>query len=625
MDQVRGDPLNLDPADVDDPWANLRVRPKEDPQVKNERKRKLVTDASIERQRRMVIILDAMKGGALLREALDAAQVTMPTYSKWRQRFPHFAADIDIARAGRDDANDIWNGSHASFALRYFGMAYGPHHLAFINAFEEAPMGTITMGLMPPDHGKTTMSENDITEAFARDPQYRVTIASANLRIAKKILGRIKNRLEPTGPFPDFVREWGPFVPQTGNSRSSKSSQPWTDSYFNVYKKKDTDERDYSCQALGYKSEIVSTRCDRLHIDDLQSLKNAGKTEVAVDDMAQWIRQDALSRPGQYGKTSIVGTRVKSGDIYEVLENDANLDGILRVIKFPAIITDHTTGEPRALWPERYTLEQLDRQRRIVGEEAWDRNYMQNPGASDTNATFSTEIIDAAKHIGYSLKQPIGKHGAEQFVNRVVYVGLDPAIGAKNCVIACEVDPAGRLIIRRISERINLRRNEDIMVELGTVVMKCNLTGMVTDVVIESMNFQRGLARDERLMELQREHGFAVREHLTGWNKYDDDIGVASMVTSFMRGEIIIPWADDDETRHEMGELCRQLRAWRPGQRGNKLRQDRVMALWFVWILWRQRWKQARSAIDGATSFKRNAVPSIVARPPLLIPIGASL
>jgi hypothetical protein len=35
--------------------------------------------------------------------------------------------------------------------------------------------------------------------------------------------------------------------------------------------------------------------------------------------------------------------------------------------------------------------------------------------------------------------------------------------------------------------------------------------------------------------------------------------------------------------------LIRQLKAWRPLKRGTKLRQDQVMALWFIWILWRQR------------------------------------
>ena len=74
--------------------------------------------------------------------------------------------------------------------------------------------------------------------------------------------------------------------------------------------------------------------------------------------------------------------------------NDSELDGILKVIKFKAIMTDFETGIQTPLWPERYTLEMLDRQKRKVGQDAWDRNYMQNPGSSSTNRTFTDEMID---------------------------------------------------------------------------------------------------------------------------------------------------------------------------------------------------------------------------------------
>ena len=88
---------------------------------------------------------------------------------------------------------------------------------------------------------------------------------------------------------------------------------------------------------------------------------------------------------------------------------------------------------------------------------------------------------------------------------------------------------------------------------------------------------------------MTQRYGFRVREHLTGMNKYDETIGVPSMALSFMRGEIDIPYAEDPATRHQADQLIRQLKAWRPLKRGTKLRQDQVMALWFIWILWRQR------------------------------------
>jgi hypothetical protein len=208
--------------------------------------------------------------------------------------------------------------------------------------------------------------------------------------------------------------------------------------------------------------------------------------------------------------------------------------------------------------------------------------------------------------------------------DNIVYVGLDPALGSQNCVIACEVSPEGKLIVRRIREDVGFRRNEQIMQALDSVIQSCNLTGRVTDVVIETKNFQAGLARDERLLEMQQHYGFAMREHITGWNKYDESVGVASMCESFMRQEIVLPWAGDDYTRTEIGELCRQLKAWRPGARGSKLRQDRVMALWFVWILWRQRWKQPIETNTSET-WRVKGIPWSGTRTGLVIPLGAKV
>jgi hypothetical protein len=314
---------------------------------------------------------------------------------------------------------------------------------------------------------------------------------------------------------------------------------------------------------------------------------------------------------------------VGEDDIYERLSRDPDLDGILKVLKFKAISTDYTDPDnpvQKGLWPEKYTLDDYDKMRRKAGPEAWDRGYMMNPGASRKDSTFQDEHLDPCKNPLLSLLH-------RPTVQSYVLVGLDPALGGVNCIIACEqrTDPTPKLIIRAIREAKNLRTNEQIMQELNQVIALMNQTGRVTDVVIETMNFQRGLARDERLLEMRQHYGFAMREHLTGWNKYDEDIGVASMVTSFIKREIELPWAEDDTTRTEIGELVRQLKAWRPGARGTKLRQDRVMALWFVWILWRSRWKQTNQSSGNNGSFQRQGVPWRGTKTGLIIPVGAKI
>ena len=547
-----------------------------------------------------------------LQEALKIVGVGYEAYRQWRKRDKKFAAEVDRIRANEAQEEGEYNGTHASFAKEYFDMEYAWFQLIFLQELENLPPGNILMALWPPEHGKTTTYENYVSEMVALHPNRRQTVASENQQIARKIIGRIKNRMEPGGPFPKYVERWGPFRPPVGLGQG-KVAQPWGADHFNVYKKSHHDERDYTMMALGVGSSIVSTRTDHLHVDDVQSVKTYTQTNKIED----WFRQDALTRPGEHGITTIAGTRVGEDDIYSRLADDTDLQGILKVIKFKAIITDFETGEQKPLWPERYTLDMLDRQRRKVGQEAWDRNYMQSPGSSNSNRTFTDEMVDECLNPLISLKHEVP-------TDNIVYIGLDPALGSQNCVIACEVSPEGKLIVRRIREDVGFRRNEQIMQALDSVIQSCNLTGRVTDVVIETKNFQAGLARDERLLEMQQHYGFAMREHITGWNKYDESVGVASMCESFMRQEIVLPWAGDDYTRTEIGELCRQLKAWRPGARGSKLRQDRVMALWFVWILWRQRWKQPIETTTSET-WRVKGIPWSGTRTGLVIPLGAKV
>jgi len=503
------------------------------------------------------------------------AGVTRSAYDKWRQRIPEFSERADAIRekALRDGGKEDWDGTFQSFRSKYFGHFSPWFHIKAIEAYENTPPGNITLILWPPEHGKTTLAEDYFCYKLATNPEFRVTVGSEGQDMARKILGRIRSRMEPQGPFPRFVAKYGPFVPQ--NQQGRKTAQPWGADYFSVFKKNRHDERDYSMVSLGWRSKIAGTRTDHLHIDDIQSRVSLNLTE----QMFEIFRQDWLTRPGESGRTSINGTRVGQDDFYERVINEIDND-ILKVIKFPAIITNEK-GEPEPLWPEFFTMESLDRIRRKVGEEAWSRNYMQEPSSS-AMATFSDESIQKCLN-------PLRSVNHEPPENCSVYIGVDPALGSNNCVIAA-TPHEGKLKILFIREDTGLTRNEQILGIVEEAVIRCGKNGSsVSDVVIEAMVFQKGLSRDERLIEMTQRHGFRVREHLTGMNKYDETIGVPSMALSFMRGDIEIPYADDPSTRHQADQLIRQLKAWRPLKRGTKLRQDQVMALWFIWILWRQR------------------------------------
>lgn len=571
----------------------------------------------LEGEARREKFLELMLGGLTPEEALTAMGLSNSTYRQWRKRDQMFAAEVDSIRTGarvfKDGTKDDWTG-FAEFRAKFFKHKTPPHQQLIVQAMEQARPGDIVLILVPPEHGKTTLFEDYACMKLAVNPNYRITVGTEAQKLARRIVGRVKNRMEQDGPFPRFVEQFGPFVPQKMEGRATRQS--WAADYFNVYKRKLSDERDYSMVGIGFGSNIAGSRTDHLHGDDLQSMKTLGQTER----MLETFRQDWLSRPGEGGITTINGTRVGDGDIYEQMMEAYDGLELFRTVRLPAIVTDPVTGEKSPLWPydpetkTGYTMDMLDRLRSKVGEDAWSRNYMQLPRAKGLG-TFTEDTVDRCRNHERILGSDLPAPGAP------IYIGLDPALGGVNCLIAVQITGT-KLYVLDIVEETGLARNEQIMDSLQGMVARLHARGgQVTDVVIETMNFQRGLARDERLKEISERHGFGLREHLTGVNKYDADIGVPSMVTTFLKREIDIAYGPDERTRDIADELRRQLLRWRPGIKGNVLRQDQVMALWFVWILWQSRRKTVE---DSSTNFVCHGLPWKPMNSGLIVPTTGS-
>jgi hypothetical protein len=563
------DPVNLDPDDLAELLADAAAA---------EVVELVRMDKSVEaaRVRRAEVLVNLGKG-LPIREACAAAGVAYNTYRKWRDRDTRFAAQADVARAS-GMAEPEWIGDFATFRQTFFKMDTPWHQQLAAAEYDKVPLGNILMMLWPPEHGKTTLFEDYASMKFGLHPNYRFTVGSESRDISRKIGNRIRNRMEPEGPFPEYVDRFGPFVPQRDSSR--RMVQIWGADMFNIWKKQAHDERDYSMMLLGFGSSIVSTRTDHLHCDDLQSRKTLAQTQTMVET----FNQDWLTRPGEYGRTTINGTHVGEEDFYFQLEDNEDLDGILQVIKFPALVTDRVSGELVALWPEKYNLEQLDRMRRKLSSTpgAWERNYLQQAGPTKGQQCFTDTVIAPSLN-------PYRRLNVDPTEGMVLYLSLDPALGSKNCYMAADVSDR-KLKVIHLREDIGLSSNEEIFAIGDQLLLRLHRPGVtITDWIIEGMNFQRGLVNDQRLQEVAQRHGVAVREHLTGINKYDESIGIPSMVSDFLTGKIELPWADDPLTRYEIGELVNQLKKWRPLKRGSKLRMDRVMALWFMWIMWKQR------------------------------------
>lgn len=535
-------------------------------------------------------------------KALAYAERSYSAIKVWRERYPEFkvreqavvdtvaertreqmterfASDTDDEEVKYTDAGvPLWPHGFARFRKRFFKMDTPLFQREMVQSYEDAKPGDITMILVPPEHGKTTLFEDYASMKLATNPSYRMTVGSEKLGMAQKILRRVSGRMSPDGPFPQYAQYWGPMAP---DDERSQRPQVWNQKHFDVSRKQSSDERDYSMQALGVGSAIAGTRCDHLHTDDITSLSNVRQTITEPDGIVPTYRQDWLSRPGETGKSTIAGTRVDEGDFYEVIEEAIGPD-ILQVIRKPAIVWDNALNDWVPLWPEKYTMENLERTRRKVGESAWARNYMQQPLAS-SQAVFDNMMLDAAKD---ELTNVFGTEPLMGQGDRFLCM-CDPSIGGRNVWMVAKITDTLFTPVW-VEVNSNLNNYDDIIAILQRLLRIYTGNGAVcAAVIIEAMAFQKGMLEDRRLIELQAQYGFEAIPHTTGRNKADPVIGVPAMPGSFRRGEISIPWGGE-ETQAMFEELTGELRRWRVAKRGTELVQDIVMAFWFGWMWWDQ-------------------------------------
>lgn len=570
----------------------------------NDRRRKAVSGKNkgfYDAQARRATFIATYKETHNLDVACAAADIVRSTYSKWRLRFPDFAAAIDAERVSNVEVlGDTWDGSFADFRKRYFGMDSPWFHLRMIRALEHGKPGSVTLILVPPEHGKTSLLEDYASYKLAVEPDFRITYASEKIDHAEKVLGLVMNRMETEGPYREYAERFGPFTPPSEGS-GRKTRQTWSKKKFSVFRKRSSDERDYSMVALGIGAAVAGTRTDLLVLDDVQSLTNLNQAAAIL----RTIRQDWLTRPGSKGRTVIIGTRVGEGDVYELMIEAGIIDELIEIPAYtgeewvepqkrPGIKPkDDPQNLPpegcKLLWPERYSRQEYLAMRWNAGEDAWLRNYMQRPrGAGNTHFTLPVlaECFDPMRTIFLDPPHEV----------REIVVGLDPGYGT-NATMAAGMT-ADKLYPLAWKLDYDLGTTEEILAQAGIFAEQYQLgAGVggrpqpchVSDLIVEDKAFQKGLFEDQAMKSLVKTYGFVVTGHQTGGEKADPNFGIPGMARSFRRQEIVLPAADDPATKAALEQLTRELTSWKLYARGNRLKQDLVMALWFCWLRWQAR------------------------------------
>lgn len=463
------------------------------------------------------------------------------------------------------------------FRMTYFGFTTPSHQKRIIDVIEAAEPRSINMILLPPGGGKTTVLEDWYNYILGENPNRRIAVISETRDLGRKILRNVANRMIDRTLYPAYIDRYGPFKPA-----DRELNKPWN-SDFITHAQASSGERDYSFEVKGAGSSIYGSSFDDIILDDIQSIKSLQKTQTLLDYFRQTLFS-RIMRANSTGRIFIIGTRIGPGDFYEELLKD---DIVTNLVKIPAMDEHGHSYFPKQHVPGGeigFSEEDLSRVRDVVGPEAWSRQYMQEP-VSKRGQTFTASMIDKCLDDmrGISPNNPPGMY-------RIA--ALDPALAGHSVFRVASYDYDKLYLLDGRNEE-GLARYED----MWDIIEQLTIKWQPQAWVIEGNAIQSGIAKSDRILNMSEKYGFSILSHQTGRNKMDDTIGVASMAGTFLRGELSIPYGDD-EARQSFNILVNELKAWRPDVPTKLLRQDEVMCLWFLHLQWQRMRSNLASQIN---------------------------
>src|SRR4029453_7994098 len=155
--------------------------------------------------RQEAFIEEAKRTGDSSRIISERLGMSYGTYKNWRWEAgtgAYFRQRFDEAqRIGKhrvkQGARGYEEGNFVSFRWYYLAMETTWFQNVIADAIEQAEPGEVTLVLIPPEHGKTTLLEDWCTFKLCHDPSFRITVASEKVDHAIKVLGRVRQRFEP--------------------------------------------------------------------------------------------------------------------------------------------------------------------------------------------------------------------------------------------------------------------------------------------------------------------------------------------------------------------------------------------------------------------------------------------
>ena len=238
----------------------------------------------------------------------------------------------------------------------------GYHHNKIADAFNRLRTGKLKRLIvnMPPRHTKSEFASYFLPAwMIGNDPKLKIIQATHTAELAVRFGRKAKTLIDST-EYQDLFK--------TRLREDSKAAGRWETDQGGEY------------FAVGVQGAVTGRGADLLIIDDPHSEQDV-YSPTAFEKAYEWYTSGPRQRLQPGGRIVLVMTRWSTKDLTAQLVNagakEAKADQ-WEVIEFPAIMD---SGKP--VWPEYWSLEDLEAVKASAGIAKWSAQYMQNPTSEE--------------------------------------------------------------------------------------------------------------------------------------------------------------------------------------------------------------------------------------------------
>lgn len=461
--------------------------------------------------------------------------------------------------------------------------------------------------LSPPRHGKSECLIRLFIWLIVMDPEIRIGWLASSKDIAKVMLGKVKAYLEYNEDLiADTLPKGEAYKPSWGSSKS------WATYQMTVAQAPAYDQKSATMTAFGRTSKILSLDFDLLAVDDIEDFDTTRDADQRLyskdkflefgtrkEEETAWFGIGSRQHEDDIPGPLLDAAETASGQSWKIIVNTAHDEEGCTLD--PDVVAGHDEAGC-VLFPEvrsyRWLMEKKEEEEQLLNGESgrYEMRYLNAPrptrGLVYNLNLIKEKALDRSRGLGLE-GLPLGR----------LIAGIDPASrGTQAAVLWHYHDRVITLVDIETQEAGGfagaLRIMDEWFEEYG-----------LTDWIYEDNSQQVEFFRDPRLLELKIKHGLTVKNHTTGMNKQDPELGISAMAPLYHNGMIRLPYGDAD-SRKAVNVLLKQLKMWTTdGVARKKGKTDVKMAMWFPFprLL---RWMGGRETQERIAPHKDSSYPT---------------